>query len=122
MSSLNREPRTKLIYQQVKSCGLLIFDQSCVCFKHSMFRAHYNMKNISFNFITQVVCRLEIQGIKSGLLTDIHTSSAQSKHPECGKYLRGIPWLWLQKDAPGGLLFTEFPSEKCFYKCTALFH
>lgn len=79
------------------------------------------MRNISFNFITQVVCRLEIQDAKN-VCWQIYVPLLLSLNILNVEVLGVIPWLWLQKDAPGGPLFTEFPSEKTFYKHTALFH
>lgn len=49
------------------------------------------MRNIRFNFITQVVCRLEIQDTED-VLGDICASTAKSEHPEWGS-TGDYPWL-----------------------------
>lgn len=79
------------------------------------------MRNISFNFTTQIVSRLEIRGLKGGLLTDLCVPFAHCKYWACRKYLRDSPWLWFQEDTPGGPLLAECPSRERFYRHTALF-
>lgn len=85
MGSLNRA-KDKTNLPTVENFWIIdILPKVYICFKYSVFKT-YNMRNVSFNFITQVVSRLEIWGIKSGLLTDICAPSARCKQHECGNY------------------------------------
>lgn len=84
------------------------------CFKHSVFKTSYNMRNVHFNFITQDFSRLEIWVIQSGSLTDILSPLLRADIVNV-QSTWGSPLLRRQKDSPGGRSLTGFASEKSFY-------
>ena len=106
---------------QVYATATAMWDPSHICDLNHNSRQHWILTHwlrsgieriSSWILVRFITCwatmgtpRLEIQGTQSGLLIDICASFAQSEHPEYGKNLRNIPWLWLQKDIPGGPLF-----------------
>lgn len=97
MGSLNRaKDQTNLLTVEIFWI-IDILPKVYICFRHSVFNT-YNMRHVSFNFITQVISRLEIGGIRSGLPTNIYICppllSANIMNVE-STWRTHSPWLWL---------------------------